>query len=141
MIIATITLATVLPVFIKYFEPYDIVIRILSPFTASIPAILPVCMSLGILFAYGRLYFGNIYCTVPQKINAAGRVSTMVFDKTGTLTHDGLAVVAMKTANNSEFDPTIKDPQGKIESFDFWNDPEKKKNNKSFLKFVECMAC
>ena len=42
MSLASITLATVLPVFIKYYSPYHIVVRILNPFTLSIPAGLPI---------------------------------------------------------------------------------------------------
>lgn len=94
-------------------------------------------MSLGILFAYGRLYFGSVYCTVPQKINAAGRVSTMVFDKTGTLTHDGLTVVAIKTANEKGFSDTIKEPQKKINSLEPWKSPQDYKSDDILVKFTE----
>jgi cation-transporting P-type ATPase 13A2 len=98
-------------------------------------------MSLGILFAYGRLYFGSVYCTVPQKINAAGRVSTMVFDKTGTLTHDGLTVVAIKTADEKGFDKTIKDPQNEINALEPWKTPQNYQSDDILVKFTECMAC
>lgn len=98
-----ITLGTVLPVFIKYYKPYDIVVRILNPFTLAIPAGLPICMSIGILVAIGRLYEQNIYCTSPLKINVAGRVATVVFDKTGTLTNDGLNVIGFKIAECRSF--------------------------------------
>lgn len=140
MAVAFITLATVLPVFIKYFDPYHIIIRILSPFTVSVPAILPACMSMGILFAFGRLYLWDIYCTSPPKINAAGRVSTMVFDKTGTLTYSGLNIVSMKIINGDRFEKSIKDPQDAIEQNDTWRNPNQYESEETFLKFVECMA-
>ena len=103
MVLATITLATVLPVFVKYYSPYHVVVRILNPFTLSIPAGLPICMTVGVLVALTRLYFAQIYCTSPLKINAAGRVSIMVFDKTGTLTNDGLNVLGFKISDKQKF--------------------------------------
>lgn len=140
-ILALIVLATILPVFIKYYKPYDIVIRILSPFTVAIPALLPICMSVGILFAFGRLYMNGIYCTSPQKINAAGRVSQMVFDKTGTLTHSGLNLVAMKFTDPTGFANTSYNPAETIENNEIWRNPNQYESESYTNKFVECMAC
>jgi P-type E1-E2 ATPase len=47
-------------------------------------------MTVGIVFAIGRLKKQKIYCISPPRVNIAGRVNLMVFDKTGTLTEDGL---------------------------------------------------
>lgn len=61
-------------------------------FTLPVPPELPVIMSIGTIFGLKRLKADKISCVIPDRINVAGRVSTMVLDKTGTLTEIGLSV-------------------------------------------------
>jgi P-type E1-E2 ATPase len=64
--------------------------RSLNLITITVPPALPAAMTVGIVFAIGRLKKQKIYCISPPRVNIAGRVNLMVFDKTGTLTEDGL---------------------------------------------------
>jgi cation-transporting ATPase 13A2 len=68
----------------------EIVTGFLDLITIAIPPILPSCMTIGSLYAIGRLKSAKIFCISPPRINVSGRVNVMVFDKTGTLTEDGL---------------------------------------------------
>lgn len=72
------------------FDASYIVIRSLDLITIAIPPALPTAMAAGISFALFRLSKRGIFCIAPHRINAAGKVSTMIFDKTGTLTEDGM---------------------------------------------------
>jgi cation-transporting P-type ATPase 13A2 len=135
--IASIAMGTVLPTFIDNFSTYHTVIRTLNALTVSIPAVLPVAMSVGILFAYGRLYISQIYCTQPRRIDSAGRVATMVFDKTGTLTNEGLNAIAIQVSNPKGFEKTIYNPSEAIESNESWRNPNQYESDRNFNKFIE----
>ena len=98
-IISMLILWTSLPTLIKYLNTKEIILSCLDAVTFSIPAELPVAMSIGIIFALKRLKRVKISCVNVSRINVSGRVSTMVFDKTGTLTETGISVVAVKIFN------------------------------------------
>jgi cation-transporting P-type ATPase 13A2 len=70
--------------------PFEMVILFLDLVTTAVPPILPLCMTVGTLYAIERLKENKIHCISPPRVNVAGRVNIMVFDKTGTLTEDGL---------------------------------------------------
>ena len=76
--------------------PLDIIGRSLDLITITVPPALPAAMTVGIVFALGRLKRKKIFCISPPRINIAGRISMMVFDKTGTLTEDGLQVYGFR---------------------------------------------
>ncbi|CAH8576479.1 unnamed protein product [Schistosoma turkestanicum] len=69
---------------------YYIILRPLDLVTIVIPPILPVAMSVGIVFAQRRLRNHGIYCINPSVMNVCGVINLTCFDKTGTLTEDGL---------------------------------------------------
>ena len=144
--VAAAAMGTVLPTFIDNFSAYHVVIRTMNALTVSIPAILPVCMSVGLLFAYARLYLNKIYCSQPKIIDSAGRVSTMVFDKTGTLTHEGLKAVGIKVSNGKTFDRTkhcsntLTTSWAEIDEIEPWKNPNQYESEVLFCKFIECMA-
>ncbi|CAH8583523.1 unnamed protein product [Schistosoma turkestanicum] len=69
---------------------YYIILRPLDIVTIVIPPILPVAMSVGIVFAQRRLRNHGIYCINPSVMNVCGVINLTCFDKTGTLTEDGL---------------------------------------------------
>ncbi|CAH8620218.1 unnamed protein product [Schistosoma mattheei] len=71
-------------------ELYYIILRPLDLVTIVIPPILPVAMSVGIVFAQRRLRNHGIYCINPSVMNVCGVINLTCFDKTGTLTEDGL---------------------------------------------------
>lgn len=140
MSLASIALATVLPVFIKYYSPYHIVVRILNPFTFAIPAGLPIWMTVGVIVAMSRMYFANVHCTSPLKVNAAGRVSVVVFDKTGTLTNDGLNVLGYKISEKKDFMNSVEKSDKIINEIEYIRDPTKYPSDDPKTKFIECMA-
>ena len=74
----------------EYYNIMSLIIKGLEMFTISIPPALPLCLTIGLQFASNRLQETNIFTTVMDKINMAGRVSIMCFDKTGTLTETSL---------------------------------------------------
>jgi cation-transporting ATPase 13A2 len=82
-------------------SPLEIVDRSLNLVTITVPPALPAAMTVGIVFALGRLKRKRIYCISPPRVNIAGRVSMMVFDKTGTLTEDGLQVFGFRTVETA----------------------------------------
>jgi cation-transporting ATPase 13A2 len=135
--VALIAMGTVLPTFIDNFDAYHTVIRTLNALTVAIPAVLPVTMSIGILFAYARLYVSQIYCTQPRRIDSAGRVTVMVFDKTGTLTNEGLNAIAIQITNPKGFDEPIYRISEAIEDNESWKNPNQYENDKYFHKFIE----
>lgn len=58
----------------------------------SVPAFLPICLSIGTIYSVNRLKEQRLFCINPARISVSGRVSCMVFDKTGTLTEDDLEI-------------------------------------------------
>ncbi|CAH8649573.1 unnamed protein product [Schistosoma bovis] len=71
-------------------ELYYIILRPLDIVTIVIPPVLPVAMSVGIVFAQRRLRNHGIYCINQSVMNVCGVINLTCFDKTGTLTEDGL---------------------------------------------------
>lgn len=68
----------------------DVVDKCLDLMTVVVPPALPATMTVGTVFAVGRLKKSKIFCISPPKVNICGMVRMFVFDKTGTLTEDGL---------------------------------------------------
>ncbi|KAK4476206.1 hypothetical protein MN116_001418 [Schistosoma mekongi] len=104
-------------VYLMYWNKKDLYYVILRPLdlvTIVIPPILPVAMSVGIVFAQRRLRSHGIYCINPNVMNVCGVINLTCFDKTGTLTEDGLdlwGVVPNKDGilGKPEFEPSKLD--------------------------------
>ncbi|CAH8871419.1 unnamed protein product [Trichobilharzia szidati] len=104
----------VVSVYLMYWNKKDLYYIILRPLdlvTIVIPPILPVAMSVGIVFAQRRLRSHGIYCINPSVMNVCGVINLTCFDKTGTLTEDGLdlwGVVPNKDGilGKPEFEPS-----------------------------------
>jgi cation-transporting P-type ATPase 13A2 len=92
-----------LPSSLKLVSTELLVFKALNLITITVPPALPAAMSIGIVFALARLRKNQIYCIVPQRINVAGRIKTIVFDKTGTLTEDSLKFSGVTIAKNESF--------------------------------------
>ena len=133
-------LCTSMPVLIKHLSTKDIIISCLDAVTFSIPAELPVAMSIGVIFALRRLKRVKISWVNVSKINVSGRVSTMVFDKTGTLTETGVSVAGVKIFNEGKFERKIKinDEQ---KDFELWERLAKIMNDSSFYKQSNDVNC
>ncbi|KAG5947372.1 hypothetical protein E4U53_006425 [Claviceps sorghi] len=84
-----------------------IIIRALDLITIVVPPALPATLTIGMNFALSRLKNKQIYCISPQRVNVGGKLDIMCFDKTGTLTEDGLDVLGLRIA--SETDGTFGD--------------------------------
>ncbi|KAG5985473.1 hypothetical protein E4U55_000035 [Claviceps digitariae] len=84
-----------------------IIIRALDLITIVVPPALPATLTIGTNFALSRLKNKQIYCISPQRVNVGGKIDIMCFDKTGTLTEDGLDVLGLRIA--SETDRTFGD--------------------------------
>lgn len=72
-----------------------IMTRALDLITVVVPPALPATMSVGAIFALGRLKSRDIFCISPGRINVCAKVGLMCFDKTGTLTEEGLDVLGV----------------------------------------------
>lgn len=83
---------------------FIIVILFLDLITTAVPPILPLCMTVGTLYAIERLKESRIHCISPPRVNVSGRVNVMVFDKTGTLTEDGLQIYGFRDILHSNGD-------------------------------------
>ncbi len=59
-------------------------------FTAAVPPILPLCLTIGLEIGVEHLKKKDIETVVMSKINTAGWTKIMCFDKTGTLTENRL---------------------------------------------------
>lgn len=82
----------------KYPEYYDfekMLIKGLEVFTVAVPPALPLCLAIGLELANHRLKQSKVFTRIIEKINEAGRVSTICFDKTGTLTENSLNLFGM----------------------------------------------
>jgi cation-transporting ATPase 13A3/4/5 len=96
-ILAIIGFCSTLPTMLRSnLRILEIVDRSLDLITITVPPALPAAMTVGIVFALGRLKRKKIYCISPDRVNIAGRINMMVFDKTGTLTEDGLQVFGFR---------------------------------------------
>ena len=99
--IAVLGFCSTLPTMLRSkISPGEMVDRSLDLITITVPPALPAAMTIGIVFAIGRLKKKKIFCISPERVNIAGRVSLMVFDKTGTLTEDGLQVYGFRGLEN-----------------------------------------
>jgi cation-transporting ATPase 13A3/4/5 len=135
--------AAALYVFIKFYEPFYIIIRYFAGITLAIPPELPVVMSMGLIFSLGKLRAKNIYCINPTKVRAAGRVSIMIFDKTGTLTESGLFLHCSKVYNGKKFLPKNPVSVPVVLNSKTWLDKSfyMSVSDTNRVKFTECKAC
>jgi len=78
-----------------------IIIRALDLITIVVPPALPATLTIGTNFALSRLKNKQIYCISPQRVNVGGKIDIMCFDKTGTLTEDGLDVLGLRIASET----------------------------------------
>lgn len=90
--------------------PMKIVVRVLDIITIIVPPALPAAMTVGTVFAQGRLKKKGIYCISPPRINFCGRLDVFCFDKTGTLTEDGLDMLGVLPIKNLGFCGVVEDP-------------------------------
>ena len=90
--IAFLGLGLVFWVLVKYYSPWDIILKSVEILFLSVPPELPVVLSMGLIFSMQKLKNRNIYWINSAKIRPAGLISIMVLDKTGTLTEDCLSV-------------------------------------------------
>ena len=67
-------------------RPWLMIIKFLDMITITVPAALPVSMTIGIIYALEKLNAKNIFCISPNKVLMGGLVNLICFDKTGTLT-------------------------------------------------------
>ncbi|KAG5929110.1 hypothetical protein E4U42_007088 [Claviceps africana] len=94
--------------FLRLELPWNfIIVRALDLITIVVPPALPATLTIGMNFALSRLKNKQIYCISPQRVNVGGKLDIMCFDKTGTLTEDGLDVLGLRIA--SETDGTFSD--------------------------------
>ncbi|KAG8225089.1 hypothetical protein J437_LFUL000068 [Ladona fulva] len=81
---------TVISKTLRGVEGKEIALDSLDLVTIVVPPALPAAMTVGRLYAQGRLKDKGIFCISPRTINVAGAIDCVCFDKTGTLTEDGL---------------------------------------------------
>jgi cation-transporting ATPase 13A2 len=129
---------------LKYLSIAETIERFLDLITITVPPALPAAMSMGVMFALGRLRENQVYCISPPRVNVAGRVSTVVFDKTGTLTEEGLDVAGLRCMKtHSEFYQIVEKTAQLFDEGDkFWagtSEYEAVKNTNR-MKYLECMA-
>ncbi|MBN3290525.1 AT134 ATPase, partial [Polypterus senegalus] len=86
----------------------DIVKKALDVITIAVPPALPAAMTVGIIYAQGRLKKRGVFCISPQRINVCGQLNLVCFDKTGTLTEDGLDLWAISEARDLGFAPLLE---------------------------------
>ncbi|XP_077998098.1 polyamine-transporting ATPase 13A3-like isoform X2 [Glandiceps talaboti] len=87
----------------------DIVIKGLDIFTIAVPPALPAALTIGMVYAQGRLKKLGIYCISPQRINVSGTLDVVCFDKTGTLTEDHLELLGVAPISGDGFE-LVEDP-------------------------------
>ncbi|VDL91021.1 unnamed protein product [Schistocephalus solidus] len=93
-------------------ETADVIVkRAFDLITIVVPPALPVAMTVGIVFAQGRLKKRQIFCMNPSAINACGAINVACFDKTGTITEDGLDLWGVIPNGNGKFGTPTSDPQ------------------------------
>ncbi|VDM31789.1 unnamed protein product [Hydatigera taeniaeformis] len=91
-------------------EAGDIVKRAFDLITVAVPPALPVAMTVGIVFAQGRLKKKNIFCINPSVINVCGIIDVACFDKTGTITEDGLDLWGVIPNGHGTFEKPVAQP-------------------------------
>lgn len=103
-------------------ETRVIVLRALDIITIVVPPALPATLTIGTNFAVSRLKRARIFCTSPSKVNVGGKVDVFCFDKTGTLTEDGLDILGVHIARDSEerniveFTPMMRSVTGVLDT-------------------------
>ncbi|XP_054624927.1 polyamine-transporting ATPase 13A3-like isoform X2 [Dunckerocampus dactyliophorus] len=104
---------------------HRIIIDSLNIISVSVPPILPVTLTVGLVNAQRRMKKIGIFCISPQRINISGQLNLVCFDKTGTLTEDSLNLCCVQRAEVGIFSP-----------------PETEVATESLVKtsFVACMA-
>jgi cation-transporting ATPase 13A3/4/5 len=112
----------------------DVAMKCLDLITIAVPPALPTFIQIGISFALVRLKKSKIYCIAPQKVNAVGRISTVIFDKTGTLTDNGQSLFNVYSCISNENTTEIKAYYNKVENLI-------KDNNNLSKEVLICMAC
>lgn len=91
-------------------------LRVLDILTIVVPPALPAAMTVGTVYAQGRLKAASIFCTSPPRINFCGKLKLICFDKTGTLTEDGLDLsvvipVESDSGQGTSFLEAVEDPK------------------------------
>ncbi|GLV38282.1 anne boleyn [Carabus blaptoides fortunei] len=90
-------------------SPFDIIIKALDIITIVVPPALPAAMTVGKLYAIGRLKKNKIYCMNSRVVNVTGSINCVCFDKTGTLTEDGLDMWGVVPVKDGVLGEAIKD--------------------------------
>ncbi|XP_064645637.1 polyamine-transporting ATPase 13A3-like [Lineus longissimus] len=88
---------------------FNVIINVLDILTFTVPPSLPAVMTLGNVYAQGRLKRNKIFCLNSKYINIAGTLDLVCFDKTGTLTNDGLDLWGIRRAYKKKFSLVLKD--------------------------------
>jgi magnesium-transporting ATPase (P-type) len=83
----------------KYFSFF---LKCLDLLTVIIPPGLHICMNVISVYFNETLKKKQITCLSEKRLNAAGKVNTIVLDKTGTLTTDGLEVSGFQSTTCKE---------------------------------------
>uniref|UniRef100_A0A0A9XPD4 Cation-transporting ATPase n=2 Tax=Lygus hesperus TaxID=30085 RepID=A0A0A9XPD4_LYGHE len=86
---------------------HDIFIRSLDLITIAIPVALPASMTVGKIFALGRLKKQKISCINSRVINVSGSTNCICFDKTGTLTEDGMDMWGVLPTAGGSFEAPV----------------------------------
>jgi cation-transporting ATPase 13A2 len=146
-----------------------IILRMVSLLTVVIPPSLYICIRYTSFYFTEMLYKNNITCLSEKRLNAAGKVNTIVLDKTGTLTEDGIDIFGFQSTrrisgdtendevSSFEFDDIHKDLKTYSSMhMEFWsrfasNEKKSKVENSNFydyktdlknnpIFFIECLA-
>lgn len=147
-----------------------ILLRALDIITIIIPPNLYICIRWTSYFFNELLWRNNITCLSEKRLNAAGKVNTIVLDKTGTLTDDGIDIFGFQTTkkinensyenSNENFIFNFDNIHKNLKTYDslhmeFWSrfsSSEKKSYDENFhnyqndaknnpVFFIECLAC
>lgn len=90
---------------------WRIIVESLVLLTSAICPIIPAALTVGILYAQGRLKKKTIFCISPDRINMCGQLNLFCFDKTGTLTEDGLDLMGIIPSGGACFQEMLKHDQ------------------------------
>lgn len=85
------------------------ILKVLDIITIVVPPALPAALTVGTVYAQGRLKTKGIFCISPPRINVAGKIKLMCFDKTGTLTEEGLDFFGLLPVVKNSFKSLLKD--------------------------------
>ena len=87
-------------------------LRTLDVITIVVPPALPAAMTVGTVYAQGRLKQQGIFCISPARINVCGKLKLVCFDKTGTLTEEGLDMWGLIPAQEAAFTSPVQNMRG-----------------------------